>query len=49
MNQILECMSIKDKCQYVLPMIIECIKDEDDDERRLAGVILIDELAQSLG
>lgn len=29
--------------------MIECLKDEDDEERRLTGVILVDELAQSLG
>ena len=45
----MECMTQKDKRQYVLPIIIDCIKDEEDDERRLVGVVLIDELAQSLG
>ena len=49
MVQIMECMSLADKRQYIIPIIIECIKDEEDDERRLVGVILIDELAQSLG
>ena len=45
----MDCMTVKDKVQYVLPIVIDCIKDEDDDERRLNGVVLIDELAQSLG
>ena len=32
----------------MLPIVLECMKDEDDDERRRVGVVLVDELAQSL-
>lgn len=42
---IMDCMTLRDKRQYVLPIVLECIKDEDDEERRLTGVILVDELA----
>jgi hypothetical protein len=47
--QIMDCMTTSDKRRYIIPIIIDCIKDEEDDERRLVGVVLIDELAQSLG
>lgn len=49
MVQIMDCMSVKDKKHYIIPIIIDAIKDEEDDERRYVGVVLIDELAQSLG
>lgn len=49
MAQMMECMTLRDKRQYVLPIVLECMKDEDDDERRLVGVMLVDELAPSLG
>ena len=42
-------MTLRDKKQYVLPIVLECLKDQEDEERRLTGVILVDELAQSLG
>lgn len=35
--------------KYILPIIIDSIKDEEDEERRLTAVILIDELAETLG
>jgi len=28
---------------------MECIKDDEDEERRLSAVVLIDELAETLG
>ena len=49
MASITECLTQKDKESFILPIIIDCLKDEEDDERRFAGVILIDELAQALG
>ena len=33
----------------ILPIIMESIKDEDDDERRYIGVVLVDELSEALG
>ena len=32
-----------------MPIVLDCIKDDEDDERRLTGVILIDELAEVIG
>jgi hypothetical protein len=32
-----------------LPIILESLKDQNDDERRLIAIRLIDELSESLG
>lgn len=32
-----------------MPIILECIKDVEDEERRIIGVTLVDELAEVLG
>ena len=32
-----------------MPIIQECIKDEEDEERRMNSIILVDELAETLG
>jgi serine/threonine-protein phosphatase 4 regulatory subunit 1 len=49
LNMMMEVMNIADKKKYILPIILEAMKDEEDEERRLMSVILTDELAQSLG
>lgn len=33
----------------ILPIILESIKDEEDEERRLTSIILIEELCEVLG
>ena len=42
-------LTAEDKEKMIVPIIIESIKDEEDDERRFVGIMLIDELAHSLG
>ena len=38
-----------DREKYILPIIMDSLKDQHDDERRLMAIRLIDELAESLG
>ena len=33
----------------ILPLVLECLRDEEVDDRRLTGVILFDELSTVLG
>lgn len=38
-----------DRLSLILPIILDSIKDEEDEERRLTSIVLIDELAETLG
>jgi hypothetical protein len=49
MVQITKILSPQDRENKILPIIQECIKDEEDEERRMNSIILIDELAETLG
>ena len=42
-------MTVEHQHEKVLPIIMDCIKDDEDEERRFTGVVLIDELADTLG
>lgn len=49
MVQITKILTPVDRQDKILPIIQECIKDEEDEERRMNSVILVDELAETLG
>jgi hypothetical protein len=42
-------MKQEDREAKVVNLIIDCITDEEDEERRYIGIILIDQLAQVVG
>jgi len=42
-------LSQYEKEKLIVPIILESVKDEEDEERRFYGVVLIDELAETLG
>ena len=47
--QISKVLTASDIEEKILPLVLECIRDEESDDRRLTGVILFDELATILG
>ena len=49
MVQITKLLSDYEKVKLIIPIVLESIKDEEDEERRWCGVVLIDELAEALG
>ena len=49
MTQITKLLSDYEKEKLIIPIILDSIKDEDDEERRWCGVVLIEELAEALG
>lgn len=42
-------MDSRDKVQKIVPIIIDCINDRDDDDRRLIGVKLLEQVSEALG
>lgn len=42
-------MTPLDREQKVVNLILDCITDEEDDDRRYTGIFLIDTLAETLG
>jgi hypothetical protein len=49
MVQITRLLTPQDRLEHILPIILDCIRDEEDEERRLTAILLIDELAETLG
>jgi hypothetical protein len=47
--QIAALMNEKQREKLIVPIILDCIKDAEDEERRIIGVTLVDELAEVLG
>jgi hypothetical protein len=47
--KVTELMSEIDKEQKVVNLVLDCITDEEDEERRLTGIILYDRLGSVLG
>lgn len=39
----------EDRTDKVLPIILESIRDDSDDERRILGLEMVDKLAELLG
>ena len=44
-----ETLDSKDKKQKIIPIILDCISDREDDDRRLIGVRLLDGVSEALG
>ena len=44
-----ETLDHKDKQQKIVPIIVDCINDREDDDRRLIGVKLLDQVSEALG
>ena len=42
-------LSQADRQTLILPIILDSIKDSEDEERRLTSIIIIDELCETLG
>jgi len=49
MVQIAKLLTPHEREKKLLPIILDSIKDEEDEERRMSGLILIDELCEILG
>ena len=42
-------MSTEDKSDKILPIILESIRDDSDEEKRILGLELVDRLALEIG
>ena len=42
-------LTSEDRTEKVLPIILECIKDDSDEERRILGLEMVEKLAELLG
>ena len=42
-------LTTEDRCDKVLPIILENIKDDSDEERRILGLEMVDKLCTYLG
>lgn len=42
-------LTIEDRTDKVLPIILESIKDDSDEERRILGLEMVDKLAELMG
>ena len=42
-------LTSEDRTEKVLPIILECIKDDSDEERRILGLQMVEKLAELLG
>jgi hypothetical protein len=49
LKKVVSLLTDSEKEVFIIQMILECIADDQDEERRLSAVILIDELAEALG
>lgn len=49
MVQIAGLISHQQREKLIVPIILDCIKDSEDEERRMMGVSLLDDLAEILG
>jgi len=47
--QISKVLTASDIEEKILPLVLDCIRDEESEDRRLTGVILFEELATILG
>ena len=39
-------MTLEDRTDKILPIILECIRDDGDEEKRILGLELLDRLAK---
>lgn len=39
-------MTNEDRAEKILPIILECIRDDSDEEKRILGLELVDKLAE---
>ena len=42
-------MTHEDRTEKILPIILECIRDDSDEEKRILGLELVDKLAEQVG
>jgi serine/threonine-protein phosphatase 4 regulatory subunit 1 len=42
-------MTSEDRTEKVLPIILESIRDDSDEEKRILGLELVDRLAEDIG
>ena len=42
-------MTNEDRTEKILPIILECIRDDSDEEKRILGLELVDKLAEQVG
>lgn len=42
-------MTVEDRTERLLPLILDCIRDDSDEEKRILGLELVDKLAELLG
>ncbi len=42
-------MTDEDRTERLLPLILDCIRDDSDEEKRILGLELVDRLAELLG
>ena len=42
-------MTDEDRAEKVLPIILDCIRDDSDEEKRILGLELVDRLAEQIG
>jgi hypothetical protein len=49
MVQISQYLTPSDRQGLILPIILDSMRDQEDEERRLTSVVLVDELAETLG
>lgn len=42
-------MTNEDRAEKVLPIILDCIRDDSDEEKRILGLELVDRLAEQIG
>lgn len=42
-------MTLEDRTDKILPIILECIRDDGDEEKRIMGLELLDRLAEQMG
>jgi hypothetical protein len=42
-------MTSEDRTEKILPIILESIRDDSDEEKRILGLELVDRLAEDIG
>ena len=42
-------MTNEDKAEKILPIILEIVRDDSDEEKRILGLELIDRIAEQIG
>jgi len=49
LSQINKILTHEDRVDKVLPIVLDCLKDDSDEEKRIIGLNLLDKLAKDLG